>query len=82
MGTISAWEKKTLQINPLAGKPATKPMLVNVPELISTYYTVLSNVEQQTERVTFGTSGHRGSSLLGSFNGSSEITVPEDKLRG
>ena len=57
-------------------------MLVNVPELISTYYTVLPNVEQQTERVTFGTSGHRGSSLFGSFNGSSEITVPEDKLKG
>ncbi|MBW1749919.1 MAG: hypothetical protein JRJ37_04310 [Deltaproteobacteria bacterium] len=46
MGTISAWEKKTMQINPLAGKPATKSMLVNVPELISAYYTVQPDVAQ------------------------------------
>ena len=43
-------------------------MLVNVPELIAAYYTVQPDVAQQTQRVVFGTSGHRGSSLLRSFN--------------
>ncbi len=43
-------------------------MLVNVAELISAYYTRQPDVARQAERVTFGTSGHRGSSLLCSFN--------------
>ena len=57
-----------MNISPLAGKPALKSILVNVAELISAYYTQQPDVAQQSQRVVFGTSGHRGSSLLRSFN--------------
>ncbi len=49
-----------MKIHPLAGKPAPQSMLVNVAELISAYYTLQPDVAEQAERVTFGTSGHRG----------------------
>jgi phosphoglucomutase len=43
-------------------------MLVNVPELISAYFTLTPNVQHDSELISFGTSGHRGSSLKRSFN--------------
>jgi phosphoglucomutase len=52
----------------LAGKPAPREMLVNVPRLVSTYYTLAPDPDDPAQRVTFGTSGHRGSSLRGAFN--------------
>ena len=52
----------------LAGKPAPRDLLVNVPRLVSAYYTHIPDVEQPAQRVSFGTSGHRGSSLESSFN--------------
>jgi phosphoglucomutase len=52
----------------LAGKPAERAMLVNVPRLVSAYYTRKPEVSEPAERVSFGTSGHRGSSLTNSFN--------------
>ena len=57
-----------MSIHPLAGKLPPKSMLVNVPELISAYYTLTPDMEKETERVSFGTSGHRGGSLKRSFN--------------
>ena len=57
-----------MSTHPLAGKPAPKSILVNVPELISAYFTQTPDPQQATERVSFGTSGHRGSSLKRSFN--------------
>ena len=57
-----------MSISPLAGKPAPKSMLVNISEIISAYYTKKPDMNQMAQRVTFGTSGHRGSSLLSSFN--------------
>lgn len=57
-----------MSIHPYAGKIVPKSALVNVPELISTYYTRTPDTTQSAQRVSFGTSGHRGSSLLGSFN--------------
>jgi phosphoglucomutase len=54
--------------HPLAGKIAPKSILVNVPELISAYYTLAPDVQQSSQRVSFGTSGHRGSALRRSFN--------------
>lgn len=57
-----------MSINLLAGKPAPKSMLVNIAELISAYYTLHPDITQQAQRVAFGTSGHRGNSLLRSFN--------------
>ncbi len=52
----------------LAGKPAKRAMLVNVPRLVSAYYTNEPDVAEPAQRVSFGTSGHRGSSLSKSFN--------------
>jgi phosphoglucomutase len=55
-------------ISPLAGKPAPRSMLVDVPQLVTAYYTGLPDPEAPSQRVAFGTSGHRGSSLDCSFN--------------
>lgn len=54
--------------HPLAGKPAPYDLLVNVPRLISAYYTHLPDPSIPEQQVAFGTSGHRGSSLSNSFN--------------
>ena len=57
-----------MTINPLAGKPAPLGILVNVPNLITTYYTGVPDPAVPAQRVTFGTSGHRGSSFKLAFN--------------
>lgn len=57
-----------MSIHPYAGKKVPKSALINVPELISAYYTKTPDTTKSGERISFGTSGHRGSSLLGSFN--------------
>ncbi|MDP9896167.1 phosphoglucomutase [Variovorax boronicumulans] len=54
--------------NPLAGKPAPLELLVNVPRLISAYYTGRPDPSVPAQRVAFGTSGHRGSSFDDAFN--------------
>jgi phosphoglucomutase len=51
-----------------AGQPAPRSALVNVPRLVSAYYTLTPDVSKPAQRVSFGTSGHRGSSFKGSFN--------------
>src|SRR4029434_3211179 len=55
-------------LSPLAGKPAPPEMLVDISELERAYYETRPDVEDPTQLVQFGTSGHRGSSLRGSFN--------------
>ena len=55
-------------INPQAGKPAAPSILVNVPRLITAYYEQRPDPAVPEQRVTFGTSGHRGSSFNNSFN--------------
>ncbi len=57
-----------MAVHELAGKPAPRAILVNVPRLISAYYTMKPDMGEATERVAFGTSGHRGSSFRRSFN--------------
>ncbi len=57
-----------MALHPLAGKPAPRSILVNVPRLISAYYIHHPDVSQDAQRVAFGTSGHRGSSFKSSFN--------------
>lgn len=52
----------------LAGKPAPESILVNTPRLITAYYTQKPDVSNPAQKVAFGTSGHRGSSLHTSFN--------------
>jgi phosphoglucomutase len=66
-----------MSTHPLAGQPAPKSILVNVPELISAYYTLLPDPQQEGERVSFGTSGHRGSSLRRSFNEAHILAVTQ-----
>src|SRR5919109_2429242 len=56
-----------MTISPLAGKPASRDMLVNLGRLEREYYAHTPDPENPAERVSFGTSGHRGSSLRGSF---------------
>jgi phosphoglucomutase len=57
-----------MSTHPLAGKPAPRSVLVNVPRLIAAYYTIAPDPGAADQRVAFGTSGHRGSSLKASFN--------------
>src|SRR5258708_38054128 len=60
-------EDRDMAISPLAGKPAPKDMLVDLARLEQAYYAHTPDVGNPDERVSFGTSGHRGSSLRGSF---------------
>src|ERR671930_1817923 len=57
-----------MTISPLAGKPADPSLLINVPRLVTAYYTGHPDPSVPTQRVVFGTSGHRGSSLDDAFN--------------
>ena len=52
----------------LAGLPAPRELLVNVPRLVSFYYTRHPDPSDPTQQVSFGTSGHRGTSFDGGFN--------------
>ena len=54
--------------SPLAGKPVPKEELINVELLTSAYYELMPDVTQESQKVSFGTSGHRGSALKKSFN--------------
>jgi phosphoglucomutase len=54
--------------SPLAGKPAEPAMLVNVPKLITAYYTDVPDPSVPEQGVAFGTSGHRGSAFQKAFN--------------
>jgi phosphoglucomutase len=57
-----------VKLNPLAGKPAPASLLVDVPRLITAYYGTEPDPRQVTQRVAFGTSGHRGSAFDAAFN--------------
>ena len=54
--------------NPRAGQPALPDDLIDVPHLVTAYYTVAPDPDDVAQQVAFGTSGHRGSSLDGAFN--------------
>jgi phosphoglucomutase len=57
-----------MEVSPLAGKPADPSMLINVPRLVTAYYTGRPDLSVPMQRVVFGTSGHRGCALDNSFN--------------
>jgi phosphoglucomutase len=63
--------------HPLAGKPAPRSILIDVPKLVSAYYTRDPDPQLPAERVAFGTSGHRGSSLAGAFNEAHILAVTQ-----
>ena len=57
-----------MNMSSLAGKPAPPAILVNVPRLVTAYYTDVPDPSIPAQRVVFGTSGHRGSAFNQSFN--------------
>jgi len=64
-------------VSPLAGKPAPAELLVDLTKLERAYYETSPDVEDPTQLVHFGTSGHRGSSLLASFNESHILAITQ-----
>ena len=60
-----------------AGKPAPDELLANIPRLVAAYYTTQPDPENPAQRVSFGTSGHRGTSLSGSFNEAHILAVTQ-----
>lgn len=57
-----------MDVHELAGKPAPESILADIPRLVSEYYAVQPDPEEVSQRVSFGTSGHRGSSSEATFN--------------
>ena len=57
-----------MPVNPLAGQPAESASLIDPARLIDAYYTIQPDPGVAAQRVSFGTSGHRGSALSGSLN--------------
>jgi len=66
-----------MDLNPHAGKPAELSMLVNVPRLMTAYYTATPDPAVAAQRVAFGTSGHRGSAFDHAFNEAHIIAITE-----
>ena len=66
-----------MAISPFAGKPATSDMLVDLAKLEREYYERKPDVGDSTQLVSFGTSGHRGSSLRGSFNEAHIVAITQ-----
>lgn len=57
-----------MTMHPLAGKPVPRELLINIPRLVSSYYTLKPDGNIPAEKISFGTSGHRGSAFSRSFN--------------
>ncbi len=66
-----------METSPLAGKPAPTSLLADVPGLVAAYYTLVPDPGAAGERVVFGTSGHRGSSLEKTFNEAHILAIAE-----
>ncbi len=64
-------------ISPLAGKPAPRSLRVDVPRLVTAYYTGVPDPSVPAQRVAFGTSGHRGSSFDCSFNEAHVLAITQ-----
>ncbi len=64
-------------ISPFAGKPVDPDRLVNINALLDAYYTHIPDPATATQRVAFGTSGHRGSSLTTSFNETHILSISQ-----
>ena len=70
-----------MPISPYAGKPAEPALLINVPQLVTAYYTGRPDPSVPTQRVVFGTSGHRGSSLDDAFNEAHILAITQALCR-
>jgi phosphoglucomutase len=65
------------RLNPLAGQPAPAAVLVDIPKLITAYYSERPDPQVPAQRVAFGTSGHRGSSLEIGFNEAHVLSISQ-----
>ena len=66
-----------MTIHKLAGKPAPKEILTNIPHLINAYYTNKPDTADPNQMVSFGTSGHRGSSFKNNFNETHVLAISQ-----
>lgn len=66
-----------MTVHEFAGKPAPQEILVNVPRLVTSYFSRRPDPENAAERVAFGTSGHRGCALDGSFNEAHVLAISQ-----
>src|SRR5262245_7875506 len=66
-----------MPISPLAGKPAPKELLVDPSRLEHEYYERRPDLEDPNQLVSFGTSGHRGSPLQGTFTEAHNVAIPQ-----
>ncbi|QGW77381.1 alpha-D-glucose phosphate-specific phosphoglucomutase [Pseudomonas alkylphenolica] len=66
-----------MKLSPLAGKPAPASVLVDIPRLLTAYYTGQPDASIASQRVAFGTSGHRGCSLDLSFNENHVLAISQ-----
>jgi phosphoglucomutase len=66
-----------MQVSPKAGKPAQASDLVNIPKLITAYFSEKPDPSIREQRVSFGTSGHRGTSLNGGFNENHILSITQ-----
>ena len=66
-----------MAISPLAGKPAPKALLVDLARLEREYIDRRPDLDDPAQRVSFGTSGHRGSPLKGSFTESHILAITQ-----
>jgi phosphoglucomutase len=67
----------TASTSPLAGKPIPESLLVNVPQLISVYFSLVPDPAIPAQRVAFGTSGHRGSAFATAFNETHIVAITQ-----
>src|SRR6187549_2936414 len=65
---MSNTKNPSANVNPQAGNPVTRAMLVDVPRIITAYYEHAPDPSCYEQRVAFGTSGHRGSASNNTFN--------------
>ncbi len=66
-----------MKVSPIAGKPPAPGMLVDIPRLITAYYTGIPDASVPAQRVAFGTSGHRGSAFDTAFNESHILAITQ-----
>ena len=66
-----------MSIHPLAGKPASNDLLIDIDRLRKEYFARRPDTADRAQRVAFGTSGHRGSSLRGTFNEAHVLAITQ-----
>lgn len=74
---MSSSNSTTQKVSPLAGKPAPPELLVNVARLVTAYYSEAPDPANPLQRVTFGTSGHRGMAFDKTFNEAHVLAISQ-----